>query len=225
MLQNPLAGVIRCKKCASIMTRLGANGKTPYAAIKCSNPRCKTVSSPLYLVEEELLRALNDWANGIEWKVDTGDLYTPKTKMTEKTIEKLEKEITTIDGQMSRTYDLLEQGIYTAEVFTERSRQLTERRKELEKKIAETREREAKKIETAELQKGIIPKIKSALKTYPTLTDAETKNEILKTLIENATYEKDMPNSKNKKEEIHFKLEVFPYTIPQIAKHLKKNNL
>ena len=60
-LQNPLAGLVYCKKCGSLMNRLGPNNHCRYDTIRCSNKYCENVSAPIDLVERNMLTELKNW--------------------------------------------------------------------------------------------------------------------------------------------------------------------
>ena len=107
--------------------------------------------------------------------------------------------------QLTKTYDLLEQDIYTKEVFVERSNILKNQIKEITQNITNL-ENERKKILNNKNSKEIlIPKIENVIDAYYETNNIELKNQLLKSVIEKVTYEKINPQSKD-----DFKLTIYP---------------
>ena len=57
-LKNPFTGIIYCKKCSSVVTRLGPNNHCNYETLRCSNKYCSTVAAPMDLVEKNMIDKL-----------------------------------------------------------------------------------------------------------------------------------------------------------------------
>lgn len=209
-LQNPLSGVVYCKKCGSQMTRMGENSKNPYATIKCLNRYCDNVSAPIYLVEETLINNIKEWLAKAEVNVEKEYNETARANVSKNNIEKLEKEIETINLQITKTFDLLEQGVYDADTFSERNAHLAAQKKEAEEKLAELRDTKKKELSLAEIKGIIIPRIKALIDTYFTVEDMNGRNTILKTVLKNVTYSKTVRNTRGKRDIANFELEIFP---------------
>lgn len=209
-LQNPLAGVVHCKKCGALMTRLGENSKNPYSALKCSNRYCDNVSAPIYLVEEAIINNIKDWLAIAELNVEKEYNETAQKAVTKNAIKKLETEIDTINLQIKKTYDFLEQGIYDTEVFAERNTHLAARKKETTEKLAALRTANKKQLSLTDIKEVIIPRIKALVESYFTVDNIESRNTILKTVLNDVIYLKDVRNTKGKRNTSNFQLEVFP---------------
>lgn len=208
-LKNPLTGVLFCKICNSPMTRLGSGTRNKYDTVRCSNRYCNTVSSPIELVEKELLKSIGGWLNLAA--VNTETIYgNIDNGVNKKAIDSLENELKTISEQINKTYDLLEQGIYTTEMFTERNKLLSSRQAEIEGKITELKNKLKEHISVTELKTNIIPRMQRLIRQYQTLPDAESKNSILKELLIKATYEKTVKNNKGTVDRNNFTIEIFP---------------
>ena len=65
-LQNPLAGLVYCKKCGHLMTRLAPTSKTPYAVLKCPDRYCDNISAPIYLIEQKIISFFRLWLDNYE---------------------------------------------------------------------------------------------------------------------------------------------------------------
>lgn len=197
-ISNPLAGLIRCAMCGgAIVLRpySGKNNQTP-ASLICSTQDCKNVSSYFYLVEERLLKGLKEWLKQYkaQWKA-----RQPKTKRNDQILLKthsdllnsLNKKLEELNVQKNNLHDLVEQKVYTAEEFIERSKVLAQRIKETnesikrsEQELETEKKRISAKVET-------IPKVEYVLETYHQTDDPAQKNSLLKTVLDHATYLKE----------------------------------
>lgn len=214
VLQNPLTGLIYCKKCGSKMTRLGANNRNRYDTIKCTNRHCNCVSAPIYLVEELLIEGLKKWLKLHTLKMGdsaSGTQTVDTIEVKNRKIEALQKELTTIDTQISNTYDLLEQGVYTTELFMQRNKVLAERTEKATAEVCKL-QKEIKTIEENRLMKEqIIPLVEKVILSYDKCSSAEEKNALLKSVLTRIEYKKDTPNRKGHVDNPNF--EITLYTI------------
>lgn len=208
-LQNPLTGLIYCKYCGARMTRLGQNSRSKYDTIKCLTRGCSCVSAPIYLVEELIIDFLRSWL--VQYKLNLGtDAQTNnyQQKLCKKSIDKLSADIKKIDAQIDKTYDLLEQGIYTVDIFTERNKTLTAQKSELIDKQS------ALQLSLADMQKAdklkydIVPQVELVIDTYDLCTTAEQKNNLLKSVISRIDYAKDTPNRRGNADNANFTLDI-----------------
>lgn len=209
-LKNPLAGVVYCKRCGALMTRLGRNVKMQYDTLRCSNRYCDNISAPLSLVEEEIIRAIRKWLNAAQIKAEKSSKVYSSENMSEKAVAVLENNIITIKEQISKTYDLLEQGVYTTDMFIQRNKLLSDRLTETTEKLNDLKEKLAHKVSAEDLRTKIFPKIHYLLDLYPTLSNPSDRNSILKDLLLKATYNKTERNAKGKGNNINFDIEIFP---------------
>ena len=213
-LKNPLSGVVFCKKCNAPMTRLGQNSHSKYDTLRCSNRYCDNVSAPLELVEQEILNSISAWLKAVS--LDAEAIYgNMDGGVNEKALAALKKELETISEQINKTYDLLEQGIYSTEMFTERNTLLSARQADIEVKIKDLQEQLKERVTLNDLRNEVIPKTQYLINLYPTLPDAESRNRVLKDLLLKATYEKTERNTKGTVARNNFTVEVFP-NIPSL---------
>ena len=187
-------------------------GGAPYDVLKCNTRNCPTIGSALDLVEREVIQALSDWVAGYQ--------LDPTLEVENKVPEKeqlLSSAISNHDvllKQNGNLYDLLEQGVYTTEIFLERSHELQKRIKESEAHIEVLKkdlEYEKEKIANIE---NFIPSCMELLSCYWELS-AQDRNKALKMLLENVEYTKTKRNQKGDKDNPTFTLNLKP-RIPRI---------
>ncbi len=187
-LENPLAGLVFCKNCGAPMQRRPLRDGEAY--LICQKRGCMT-ASPLHAVEDAVLKAVKEQLGPLELQISA----LPE-KGAESGRENLEAGRQNLLRQMERLHDLLEQGVYTPEIFLARRELL---RKKLEK------------LESAGRNSPGGPESHEAEKPFPqsleelyAAMDAHGKNLLLKSLIEKIVYSKEKGAKPNE-----FRLEIF----------------
>lgn len=194
-LQNPLAGLIVCGVCGRTMIR------RPYRSghqdgLICTGPTCTNVGSHLQVVEERLIQALESWLERYRVEVTDGtdDRGGAEAEALRQSIERVDAELDTLNKQLASLHDLLEQGVYSVEVFMERSKTLNERlaeaksqKQSLEEQLRGTT---ARPVELAEF----VPRVEQIIGLYRELDSPAEKNAILKEILEKAVYTKERSN-------------------------------
>jgi DNA invertase Pin-like site-specific DNA recombinase/flagellar biosynthesis chaperone FliJ len=211
-LQNPLTGIIYCKKCKRLMTRMAKNKKTPYDTMKCPNINCDNISAPLYLIEQELIKALHEWVKDFRfrWGVDVVKNYDNEISVLNTAIKQANDELTSLRTQYNKTFELLEKGIYTTEIFMQRNTALNQQIGEIQDNLIDLTfqlEREKKRTEA---RVEIVPKLEKMLEVYYEL-DVNEKNYYLKDVLEKVEYVKYERNSRTKRDVANFELKLFPF--------------
>lgn len=191
-ISNPLAGLIKCAICGtSMIYRPYTHQQYPH--LMCYNKDCPNKSSRFEYVEKKILQALSMWLEHycMQWNMnfspaDNSSILSLKTKA----LANLHKELKELEFQTERLYDLLERNIYDEAIYQSRSKKLASRIKEIQETI--TRIDQSFHI-SAESTKGetIIPATKSLLQAYSIVSDPAVKNQMLKSLLDFATYHKD----------------------------------
>lgn len=189
-VKNPLAGLVVCAKCGHRMVRRPYQDGYP-DTLMCVNTACNNISSALHSVEQRILNSLRNWMAEYQLQWDSKNANQPEDMtipLKEKTLHQLRAEFTTLNKQLDRTHDLLEQGVYTVDQFLARSGKLSESirqneqsRKSLEDEISKDKARERSRIQ-------IIPKVEHLLDVYDSLPSAKAKNDMLKEVLEKVTY-------------------------------------
>ena len=92
---------------------------------------------------------------------------------------------------MDKIYDLLEQGVYSTEMFLERSSVNSQKIEQLKKDKAILESNLKTEVARNESRKTIIPKIEKLLEVYKNLKTPKAKNDMLKEILEKVVYTKD----------------------------------
>lgn len=190
-VKNPLAGVVRCAFCGNAMQRRPYEKTGQPASLICITHSCPNISAPLYMVEEKLLDSLEKWVKECDIPLKKSDdlIISDKKLVIESSIFALKKEIVNLRNQLENTFDLLEQGVYTAEIFTKRNQTLSQKITEKESQLHDLSKEVTliKKNETERIL--LVPKIKKILDVYHSLSVGE-QNKLLRDVIDHVDYKK-----------------------------------
>lgn len=196
-LANPLSGLIRCSVCGRALSRV-YDSRKQRAILQCGTFDCPTRASYLDVVEESLLQSLDGLVNekaGAIPATGADELRRELNDMKKRRVA-LETRLTALDKQRDSLYDLLEQGVYTADVFTARQRKIAEQIHELEQEILSLDNIARQKEESLGNIETLIPRIRAALSVYRTLPSPAEKNSILKDFLSYASYTKTVSGTK-----------------------------
>lgn len=211
-VRNPLAGIVYCSKCGRAMVRRPYQKRGQEDTLLCPYTSCSTVSSKLSLVEKAVIDGIKEIAE--EYKLNNDINVSSKDidlgiVSKQNLIHEKESELERLSNQKTKQYDLLEQGIYTTEVFLERSKAIAESVQACSDTI-ETLKAEISHNKTIiEQQSAFIPRCEELLNNYWSL-DMESRNKMLKSLIDKVIYTKDSKNAYGRGNEIKFELDIFP---------------
>lgn len=211
VLQNPLSGIVYCQKCGQMMTRLAPNSRNKYSTIKCPNRHCDNISSPIFLVEEQILLFLKNWLETYELNRNTIPVIPLFQEVENKQviISRIQSEMNGLKSQMNKAYDFLEQGVYTVEVFQQRSALLKQNIAQLETSLRLIQD-EIGRLEQLRSERELYaPKVRHLLEHYKS-NSVEINNKILREVIDKVYYTKDTPNRRGALYNANFILEIFP---------------
>lgn len=171
----------------------------------CSLHGCNNIGSNLKLVEMKILESLQailkDYRDYVD---DYANKVIEETQTNELALEMINKKIEDQKQKFNRICDMLENGIYTKQLFLERKEKIDIEITNLEdkkKKLASNST--AKKLE--KIQK-MIPQIEQVLYNYSDDMTPERKNKLLSSIIEVIYYKKET-GGRNHMED--FKLKIF----------------
>lgn len=193
-LSNPLSGILFCARCGYAIRGNPPTSRQP-AALKCTTPHCPTVNVYRHLVESRILDVLRGILEEYEVhesdprKVNENPSFSPEDAALQRILE----EQKTLQAQKDKLHDLLEQEVYTPEVFAERNTVITRKLLELEKSRKDLQGK-LKKAKRDPSQ--LVPEIRHVLDTYEFAQTAREKNMLLKAVISRIDYEKIAPTKK-----------------------------
>lgn len=211
-LQNPLSGLIYCKKCGRMMTRLGANKRNKYDTLKCPNTYCDNISAPIPLVEAIIMQSLSNWVAhyGLKLTAEPDEKNQLLLESQKAAIDQIYAHISQLKQQQSKTFDLLEQEIYTNEIFLERNNALTKQLEEATLQLSELNRNYLRELNRDTARREFIPMVKTLLETYDSLPTPGARNALLKRVLGKVTYIKTERNKKNERNKANFEISIFP---------------
>ncbi|QUI22583.1 recombinase family protein [Vallitalea pronyensis] len=212
-IKNPLAGLIVCGLCGRKMVRRPYSNGYPDALI-CPVPSCKNISSKLTVIEKKLMDALQNWLAAYQLNLACNSHPTIQHNpfhhdMAKKNIRKLEQELVVLEGQRDNLHDLLEQGIYTAEKFSERYNVITAKIQIINDQRNDLLGLFVEHETIHDNRKTPIFKVEKILQIYNNLSNASAKNLLLKEVLEKVEYIKTV-NGRWHHHADDFELLIFP---------------
>ncbi len=213
VVKNPLSGLVFCSACGRRMVRRPYSGKQK-DTLMCPYTSCRTVSSQLALVEKAVLQGLDKIVQQYKLNNDTAEQDEGASVLAkEELLIQRQKEVELLEAQKRKQYDLLEQGVYTVEIFTKRSSELAQKISDLSAAISSLSceiEHDKEMISKKEL---FIPQCEYLLEKYWSW-DISTRNNVLKSLVDRITYTKTEKNHYGDGNLPTFQLDIHP-KIPQ----------
>ena len=186
-LKNPLAGLIFCCHCGRAMVQQ-KDSRSGRHRLACPTPGCPTVSARTDLVETQLLSALTHWGGDCQLRpeLEQADPQAAQARATAVT-GRLRRQQASIRQQLDRLYDLLEQGVYTQEVFQARQALLEAKLLDLQRNL------DRQRVAPAQQEQAAVP---AALELGAVLGDyfcfaPDGRNLLLKQLLDKVYYQKD----------------------------------
>lgn len=181
---NPLAGIMICSKCKSKL--VGRPSSYGYRLI-CKNNKCDNMSIKFDVVENKLISELSNYLENYKINI-ISNRKDSNTKPFEIQLKSLENELKTLTEQKLKLFDLLERGIYSEEVFLERSKNINERISLVSKSIEKNKLELDKKNKQTKKEDVVI--FEKLLDAYTKTKDIKLKNELMKALVYKVEYTK-----------------------------------
>lgn len=185
--KNPFAGICKCSICGKAMVRQVNRQNSKWDLLKCSTIRCETSGAYITSVEAATLDVLREWVRRFDG--DQMDGHAPiESAEPDNTaaIRAAKKQIATLKGQLSKLRDLLEQDIYTPEVYLERQNDINARIAAQQAQIQALQTPAESTIEDA--IRAQLPQIKTVLQLYEHAQTPGEKNDLLKSVIGRIIY-------------------------------------
>ena len=193
-IKNPLAGLVYCKVCGHKMIRRPQDRcKT---MIICPTRGCTNISAYETVLEQSVIDALQKYLDRLQIEADQKKPASDLLHVLENTLSGIDKEIATLQAQMDKTYDLVEQGVYSPEVFSMRSKAIQDKIAEQNAKKKDVQAQIEKEYRIANKCSILIPKLENLLAVYDSL-EAPDKNALLSEVIESIDYIKTQKSRQN----------------------------
>ncbi|MGN0674475.1 MAG: recombinase family protein [Oscillospiraceae bacterium] len=180
-IKNQFVGLLYCGLCGHSMIRRPYKDKPAYYV--CNHKGCKCMSSCENEIEEAIVNSLKKQYKHCKVTIENykNDLLQKNSEIRKAALSELEK----LKKQQTKLYDLLEQEVYTKEVFAERSAIICRRINELEKMIEQE-----KPAKTNIAPVEVCTALDNILNDYRNIDDPIRKNQLLKTAIKRISYTK-----------------------------------
>jgi chromosome segregation ATPase len=133
-----------------------------------------------------------------------------KTSVKLNALTTLKSEITTLEKQLSKTYDLLEQEVYSTDEFLHRSREITDNIEKAKHKYNQLEKSIGLEVAYEERRKAIVPQVERLLEVYYELPTVADKNALLKEVLEKTVYLKLVRGKAKTGTADCFELDLFP---------------
>lgn len=149
----------------------------------CPKAHCTNIGSNLAIVEQETIKALQEYISSQKELLAT---YNPAEEDDNVMFVSLSKELDKYNKQLDKAYELVEQGIYTPQEFTKRTKTIKDKITNTEKELNKYQI----KLNKDRIEK-LLPKIEKVIDSYYKVTSAEKKNKLLKSVISYIEYKKE----------------------------------
>lgn len=207
-LSNSLAGLVKCSRCGKSMLHMPKKDR-PTGQFRCPNAACRPFQkgAGMRIVEEKLFNSLDNILENIEAEGSMLESKQQPSLIPEKEIalKKHQKDLVTAEKQKDSLHDLLEQGVYTIDVFMERQAAIVDRIKQCKAAIEKLQKEIEIEKEKEKHYDQFLPKAKTALQAYKDSTDPLVKNRLLKSIVDKVEYTR----KKDWVEVDHFDLKIY----------------
>lgn len=202
---NPLGGLVICARCGRVM-QLKQDRSRPDGFLMCPRQGCPTASTYIGVVERVVVDGLRDWVSRYRVAPDPQPVRpAPGSAAVQAARAQLEAQLHTLEGQSSRLFDLLEQGLYTADVYRQR-------RAELDARLAEVRDGLSALDPPApsDAVAPIIPRVRTVLDAYSAAATPAQKLALFSSVLDHISYDKTQRCYRNNAPTDHLTLTLFP---------------
>lgn len=202
---NPLGGLVVCAACGRNM-QLKADSRRRSGFLFCPTQHCPTCATSIDVVERVILDGLRAWISTYEAR---GAAPAPRISAdvcaSAAARAQLTDQLSTLEGQSGRLFDLLEQGVYDTATYRER-------RADLDARIAETRASLAAldAPPPSDPVAMILPQVRTVLGAYDLAADPADKNALLRAVVDHVVYTKTQRCYRNNALTDYLSLTLFP---------------
>lgn len=203
-ITNPLAGLVYCAVCGKAMQIRGARkGRRNDKLMACMTPGCPTRGTYIGVILQAVLEIMRGWCT--EYKEPS---QTPEPEADSER-QALLKQISTIEGQLTKAQELVELGVYAPSEYLRRKDELQGRIRAIQARLAERQTVASIKMET------VVPGIERVLDVYPYAETAEEQNQLLKSVIARIDFHKTASATKSVDPATLMELTIYPRIVPE----------
>lgn len=184
-LKNPFAKIAKCGLCGHTLLRGIRRGK-PF--LFCSTYGCKNKSIQIDMFEADTLLSLSEWLENYKIETKMRQENSNDEKNLKGIVSRVDNEIAVLKKQKDALHDLLEQGVYDVETFKSRRVSIDERMADAETERENLINEIANLNEIRQRQLDVIPRVSNVIENYGNATTAESKNGLLRSVIEKIVY-------------------------------------
>ena len=182
---NPLAGLLYCDKCGKKMQRHPQTDRN-FEKYYCPTVGCPTVSAPLEQVEDLVLQGLKKFLYNLELQ----EQELPDMSTEQSALKNIESQLADQRKRLTKTFELLEDGIYTRETFLQRQSEINAELSRLETARDALRQKIKTISSEADARSSYAPKIRHVLDVYDRSAAPAERNVLLKQVIDHIDYHK-----------------------------------
>lgn len=163
----------------------------PNDAIRCVQPMCKGIQrgASISVVEQGVIDLLEELVREYETKSTEPTQRPDDDAPLIAALEKAKQEHDQLADQKRNLHDLLERGIYDADTFLERQKELKERMDVAGERLANIEKELASRQIAATATEVFIPEIRKVIDAY-WQADVEHKNRLLKSILREIKYDR-----------------------------------
>ena len=192
-IRNPLAGLVYCQMCGHKMIRRPQDRCR--TMIICPVKSCHNISCYESVLEQTVIDYLCKYLE--ELKTNTGmSIDTTTIEILKASLQKSNKEIEQLNNQLDNAYDLVEQGVYSADIFMKRQKSINGKLAAEKLKNEGITAQIHKEEKVIRQRDTLIPRIENTLNVYWDLDPTE-KNRMLCDIIDHIDYVKTERSKKN----------------------------
>lgn len=132
---------------------------------------------------------MREWLKGYRIKIDTVG-YAKDVETLKNQNKKYTSELQKLNAQLENAYNLVEQGVYTLEIFRSRQEKLNASVAEVKEKISENEVSIIRMEQSDNAKANLIPQTETLLASYDEMSNEE-RNALLKEILKKIGYKKE----------------------------------
>jgi chromosome segregation ATPase len=167
-------------------------------------------------VEEVVIDALRDWLINFKarWESEKVDMpYSKAIKDAAAVLEQLKSNYEKLNAQRDKLYTLLEQGVYSIDIFKERNKKLEDEKERLLSLMDKTEIEISALAQQSNYNDIFIPMADNILTHYYDLPTAAAKNDALRDIVSSISYLKTEHNKKGNRDNTNFTISINPKVV------------